>query len=147
MIKRNMGLYDEERVRQTIEIMFPPGRVFEVRIIRNNRKGGISGYFKTADDVIKAFDTVDLRNTNVYMTLNVLDESCFDMVQQNKFVDGATTTQDTDVKYYDWLFIDLDPKRKSGLSSTDEQRDAAFKLAQRVESYLQQHGFSEPVKA
>lgn len=147
MIKRNMGLYDEERVRQTIEAMFPPGRVFEVRIIRNNRKGGISGYFKTADDVIKAFDTVDLRNTNVYMTLNVLDESCFDMVQQNKFVDGATTTQDTDVKYYDWLFIDLDPKRKSGLSSTDEQRDAAFKLAQRVESYLQQHGFSEPVKA
>ena len=147
MIKRNMGLYDEEKVRQTIEAMFPPGRVFEVRIIRNNRKGGISGYFKTADDVIKAFDTVDLRNTNVYMTLNVLDESCFDMVQQNKFVDGATTTQDTDVKYYDWLFIDLDPKRKSGLSSTNEQRDAAFKLAQRVESYLQQHGFSEPVKA
>lgn len=147
MRNTNEGLYDEQKVRQTIKTIFAPGMVFEVRIIRNGRKGGISGYFKSADDLLKAFDLVDLRNANVYMTINNIDESCFDMAQQNRFIEGASTTQDTDVKNYEWLFIDLDPKRKSGLSSTDEQRDAAFQLARRVANYLQNHNFSEPIKA
>ena len=147
MRNTNEGLYDEQKVRQTIKTIFAPGMVFEVRIIRNGRKGGISGYFKSADDLLKAFDLVDLRNANVYMTINNIDESCFDMAQQNRFIEGASTTQDTDVKNYEWLFIDLDPKRKSGLSSTDEQRDAAFQLARRVANYLQNHNFTEPIKA
>ena len=147
MNKVNKGMYDEEKVIQTINTIFKPGQVFEVRIIRNNRKGGISGYFKKAEDVIKAFDTVDLRNTNVYMTINEVDESCYDMAQQNRFIDGASTTQDTDIAGYRWLFIDLDPKRKSGISSTDEQQKAAFKIAGRVAKYLKNHNFSEPVKA
>lgn len=147
MRNTNEGLYDEQKVRQTIKTIFAPGMVFEVRIIRNGRKGGISGYFKSADDLLKAFDLVDLRNANVYMTINNIDESCFDMAQQNRFIEGASTTQDTDVKNYEWLFIDLDPKRKSGLSSTDEQREAAFQLARRVANYLQNHNFTEPIKA
>ena len=147
MKKQNEGLYDEEKIRQTIGTLFRPESVFEVRIIRNGRKGGISGYFKNADDLLKAFDTVDLRNTNVYVTPQELDEACYDMAQQNRFIDGAQTTNDTDVKNYIWLFIDLDPKRKSGLSSTDEQRDAAFKMATRVVNYLKNHNFEEPIKA
>ena len=75
MQERNRGLYDENKIRQAVNTLVDKGNVFEVRIIRKGRKGGISGYFKTADDLLTAFDTVDLRNTNVYITLNAVDSA------------------------------------------------------------------------
>ena len=147
MSDRNNGLYDREQIKKTIQTVFVPGQVFEVRIIQNSRKGGISGYFKSADDLLKALNTVDLRDANVYMTINTLDDACYDMVQRNRFVAGAQTTSDNDVVGYSWLFVDLDPKRKPGVSSTDSEREAAFALAKKVTDYLSVHGFTEPIKA
>lgn len=147
MQERNRGLYDENKIRQAVQTLIGEDRVFEVRIIRKGRKGGISGYFKNADDLINAFDTVDLRNTNVYITLNVVDAACYDADQRNRFMDGVSTTSDTEIKAYSWLFIDLDPKRNSKVSATKEEREAAYRLAGRVYNYLKNHNFEEPVKA
>lgn len=147
MQERNRGLYDENKIRQAVDTLVDKGNVFEVRIIRKGRKGGISGYFKTADDLIKAFDTVDLRNTNVYITLNAVDSACYDADQRDRFLDGVSTTSDTEIINYSWLFIDLDPKRNTKVSATKEEREAAYRLAGRVYNYLKNHNFEEPVKA
>lgn len=147
MQERNRGLYDENKIRQAVHTLIGEDRVFEVRIIRKGRKGGISGYFKNADDLIKAFDTVDLRNTNVYITLNAVDNACYDADQRDRFMDGVSTTSDTEILNYSWLFIDLDPKRNAKVSATNEEREAAYRLARRVYNYLKNHNFEEPVKA
>ena len=147
MQERNRGLYDENKIRQAVHTLIGENRVFEVRIIRKGRKGGISGYFKNADDLIKAFDTVDLRNTNVYITLNAVDNACYDADQRDRFMDGVSTTSDTEILNYSWLFIDLDPKRNAKVSATNEEREAAYRLARRVYNYLKNHNFEEPVKA
>ena len=147
MQERNRGLYDENKIRQAIDVLIGDGNVFEVRIIRKGHKGGISGYFKSADDVIKAFDTVDLRNTNVYITLNPVDAACYDADQRNRFLDNVPTTNDTEITAYSWLFIDLDPIRNKKVSATKEEREAAYRLAGRVYNYLKNHNFEEPVKA
>jgi archaellum biogenesis ATPase FlaH len=147
MQERNRGLYDENKIRQAVNTLVDKGNVFEVRIIRKGRKGGISGYFKNADDLINAFDTVDLRNTNVYITLNAVDSACYDADQRDRFMDGVSTTSDTEIINYSWLFIDLDPKRNSKVSATKEEREAAYRLAGRVYNYLKNHNFEEPVKA
>lgn len=147
MIKQNEGLYNEQEIRRTVQTLIPQGNVFEVRVIRSDKKIPMTGYFKSASDVIKAFDTVDLRNTNVYLTYNELDEACDSMSQFNKFIAGAPSTGDADVKNLLWLFVDVDPERKTGVSATDKERDAAFDMAKRVVTFLENHNFPEPIKA
>lgn len=138
---------DEAKIRQAISILVIPGSVFESRYIPSRRKGAYSGYFHNADGLLKELRKQDLTGTNVYITLNTVNESCAAMEQYGKFLPCAAATKDDDIDYYSWLFIDLDPKRKSGISSSKEELDQAFSLATKIYNYLRDHNFPEPVKA
>lgn len=138
---------NEEKIRQTVSVLVEKGRVFEVRVIRKRPKQVLSGYFKNVDVLLKELKKIDLSGCNVYITLNAVKEECYAAEQHDKFLPGASATSDNDIDYYTWLFIDLDPKRKSGISATDEERDSAFKLATKIYNYLREHNFCEPVKA
>lgn len=141
----NKGLYDEQELRKAILQLKPNNQLFEVRIIGDKRP--MSGYFRDAESLIRAFDTVNLRNTNVYITLNKINDDLYYREQANKFLAGKSTTNDNDVFGYDWLFIDLDPERPAGISSTDEELELSASLAQDIYVYLKSIGFEEPVKA
>ena len=140
------GQVNETELRKAIEQLAPTNSLFEVRIIGKKVKS-ISGYFRDADTLLKELEKVDLRNTNVYITLGHLDPSIFSRDQSEHFVAGANTTSDNDVKGYRWLFIDMDPVRPSGISSSDEELQAAFDLAKRVGKFMADLGFEDPVKA
>ena len=141
-------MLNEKEIRKTIAIMKPDGQLFEVRVIYGN-KAMYSGYFTNADDLMRAFD--ELRNfadCNVYITLNSINEACFDRVQKKRFEKNAkTTTSDNDIVGYDWLMIDLDPKRPSGTSSTDEQIKKAKEQGNKIYQFMQNLGFSKPLFA
>ena len=143
---RNDGLINEIELRKAITQLKPDGQMFEVRVIGDRIKP-LSGYFKDVERLIEAFNTVDLRNVNVYITLNSLDERLFSRAQANKLLAAKNTTQDSDVEYYDWLFIDLDPERPTGISSTDDELALAAGLAQDIYVYLKSIGFEDPVRA
>ncbi len=136
-----------DEVRRAVSIVQEPGAVFECRILGTSKKDQLSGYFRDADTMLRAFDTVDLRERNVYVTIGRLKEECFARAQSERFMKGVTSTSDNDVVGYQWLFVDLDPKRMAGVSSTKEELDAACRLARKVYEYLQGLGFEEPVKA
>ena len=142
----NSNLINETELRKAIEQIHPNGELYEVRIIGKTKKP-LSGFFKGADSLLKAFDTVDLRNTNVYFTLNSLDEDLYSRIQHEKFVLNGNDAKDEDVLGYDWLFIDLDPKRKEGISSTNDELQQAFNVAKKIYLFLSEYGFEEPVKA
>lgn len=141
-------MLNEKEIRKTIALMKPDGQLFEVRVIYGN-KAMYSGYFTNADDLMRAFD--ELRNfadCNVYITLNSINVACFDRVQKNRFEKNAkTTTSDNDIVGYDWLMIDLDPKRPSGTSSTDEQIKKAKEQGNKIYQFMQNLGFSKPLFA
>lgn len=141
-------MLNEKEIRKTIALMKPNGQLFEVRVIYGN-KAMYSGYFTNADDLMRAFD--ELRNfadCNVYITLNSINEACFDRVQKKRFEKNAkTTTSDNDIVGYDWLMIDLDPKRPSGTSSTDEQIKKAKEQGNKIYQFMQNLGFSKPLFA
>ena len=137
---------NEVDVRKAIEQIHPNGEIFEVRILDKNKRA-ISGYFKDADTLIEKLNTVDLRGASVYFTLNQINEALFSRVQSECFVAKANTTNDNDVLGYEWLFIDLDPKRVAGVSSSEEELNKAYELAKRIYLYLKDIGFEEPVKA
>lgn len=142
------GLVNETELRKAIEQLHPDGELFEVRIISSDkRRKPASGYFKTADDLLTAFKSYDLRNTNVYITLQQINSALFSRQQSNRFVAGANSTQDHEVSGYKWLFIDLDPERPTGISSSDYELKKSFELAKKVKGFLSNYGFAEPVRA
>ena len=113
----------------------------------NEGKKPLSGYFKSVDQLIKAFDKISLVGQNVYITLHRLKETCYYRQQRDSFKAGATATTDTDVERMEWFFIDVDPIRTSGISSSKEELDAARDVWKQVHDYLKDIGFSEPVSA
>ena len=146
MNKTNNGLLDEQEIRRTIGLLFPDNKIFEIRVLGENFT--LSGYFNNADTLLKAFDTVDLRKTNVYMTLQTLNKQCYARSQRDRFLRKAkASTSDNDIEGYNWLFIDMDPERISDTSSTDEQLQKSFDKAKAVEEYLAGQGFTKPIKA
>lgn len=143
----NAGYIDESELCKAIHILKEPGELFEIRIISNGKKQPISGYFTDTDMLIQAFKTIDLRGKNVYITLNSLNEALYSREQHDRFVLGATATNDNDVTRYRWLFIDLDPERITGVSSTNAELEEAKRVMKSVADYLSGMGFEEPVKA
>lgn len=139
---------DEKNIRKTIEVLKPNNELFEVRIIgKGAKKRIISGYFKNADTLIKAFDTIDPRQTNIYLTINKVNESCYSREQHDHFCITDASTHDHEIDSYEWLFIDLDPVRIAEVSSSDEELRLAISLADKVYEYMKGLGFQEPVRA
>ena len=140
-------MISEPEIRKAISLLKTENQLFEVRVIYNSKQM-YSGYFKTADDLIKAFnkDIRDYANCNIYITLNSLNEACYSREQQNFFKKNAkATSSDNDVVGYDWLFIDVDPKRPTGTSSSDDQVAAAKEIGNKVYSFMKNIGFYDPL--
>ena len=141
-------MFNETEVRKTIALMKPDNELFEVRIIHNSGKKNYSGYFTDADKLISALKRVNLSDCNAYMTLNPLNPACIARTQKDKFEQNPkTTTGDADVLGWNWLFIDLDPKRPAGTSSSNEQLEKAKELGNKVFQFMKNLGFNKPLMA
>lgn len=140
-------IVDYDELKKTISVLKPNHQLFEVRILGSNKRNVLSGYFTNADVLIKAFDTVDLRNTNVYITLNTLNDALYSRIQRDKFVANTSTTSDPEVSAYQWLFLDFDPVRPANISSSNEELTAAALLTEKVKGFLTEYGFPDPVEA
>lgn len=142
------GYVNETELRKAIEQLHPSGELFEVRIISSDkRKKPSSGYFKSVETLLEALKLYDLRNTNVYITLQQINSALFSRQQCNRFVAGANSTGDHEVSGYKWLYVDLDPERPSGISSSKEELEKSFALAKKINVFLKNYGFEDPVKA
>lgn len=141
------GYVNADEVRKAISTLQAPGKVFEVRIIGTAKKDILSGYFRDAETLLQKFDTVDLRQRNVYITLGEVKDECFARAQSECFLKSPQTSSDTEIVAYRWLFVDLDPVRSAGISSSNAELNEARKLARKVYEYLRGLGFNEPVKA
>lgn len=140
-------VFDPEEIRKTIHVLKPEGSLFELRCHETN--GRIhSGYFCQADAAIDRLRTLNLTSGNVYITLNRIKDSCYSREQRERFVTNVKpTTGDSDIEGYEWLFIDADPRRPAGVSSTDEQLQNAKEVGNRVYAFMRNLGFNEPVTA
>lgn len=141
--------YDIQKIKESIEILKPNNALYEIRILQGSgkRKTIISGYFKGTKNLERAFKTVNLSKANVFLTLNDIDNDCYSREQHEKFVQIDDTTGDTDITAYRWFLVDVDPKRKSRISSTDEELEYANQKAEEVENYLNSLDFPRPIRA
>ena len=89
---RWINYIDPDEVRKAISTLQAPGAVFEVRVLGgSNRKDVMSGYFRDAETLLKAFDTIDVRNRNIYITLGEVKEECFARSQSERFERNTST--------------------------------------------------------
>ena len=142
-------IIDESEVRKAISVMKPNDEAFEIRIIYGN-KVTYSGYFNTADALMNAFDRdiQDYADCNIYMSVNALKPGCMARDQRNRFLrNPKATTSDKDIDGYEWLFVDLDPERPSGTSSTDKQLSIAKDIGNKVYLFMRNVGFNKPLMA
>ena len=92
--------------------------------------------------------TKTARAANIFITLNPINMSCYSRKQHDCFIENAQpTTKDNEITALHWLLIDLDPKRLSGVSSSEEELKLAKKKARTIHDFLLARGFKEPIRA
>jgi RecA/RadA recombinase len=136
--------FDENQVRQAVRLLHDDA-LFELRYVAGKKI--YTGYFKGADKLIAELELLPDSGGNVYITLQDINDSCYNREQKDKVLFGKPTTSDGDISGYITLLIDLDPVRPAGVGSTTEQLTAAHDKAAVVYKYLKAEGFPEPVIA
>jgi hypothetical protein len=137
--------FDAATITNWISLLHEPGEVVEVRLLNTSKKT-ISGYFDDFDKLAAALKPYDGVNT-VYATLNPIKADLLARACNRLEPFAKTTCSDGDVTGRRWLFIDFDPVRASGISSTDEEKEAAKARALAAGKHLKSIGFPRPVLA
>lgn len=111
---------DQTEIRKTLDILFAPGDVFEIRVLGPSV---LSATFDDAELAILWLKKMGIYS-NVYVTMNPLSP-------------GATgPAKNTDIARRNWLLIDIDPEREANTMATDFQKDLARALSERVKIAL-----------
>ena len=133
----------KDEVGQTVRLLSVPGGVAEIRAIADN--GTHSGYFNDPALLASSAELLDLATVHgVYITLNEIAPALIARrANRVKMRLGAkdSTTADGDILRRRWLPVDIDPVRPSGVSSTDEERDLAFRKAGEISRGSRSTGF------
>lgn len=134
---------DESEVYKWFDILKNNKELVEIRLIGSNKNG--SGYFTDAKTLIEAIKPYT-DSYNCYFTLNSINPACYGREQKDKIVlRPKNTTQDNEIICRNYVLIDLDPKRPSGVCSTKEESMKAHEKGKEVTKFLIDNGFYEPI--
>lgn len=134
---------DESEIYRWYDVMKNNNELVEIRLIGTNKTG--SGYFtdpKTLIEAIKPYSD----SYNIYFTLNAINPACYSREQKDTIIlRPKNTTQDSEIIARNYVLIDLDPKRPSGVCSTKEEATKAYEKGKEVYKFLMDNGFYEPI--
>jgi hypothetical protein len=130
---------DESVIVKGLDLYAAAGRFFETRLLgipSGNRTVTAAGWFQDTADAAKLLALRDGFGQH-YVTLNPVREGvetrAFARIQENP----KALTGDNEIARRHRLLLDFDPKRPSGISSTDAEHDAAIERAKNTARHLQ----------
>ena len=133
------------------------GTPFEIRAIKEGQKA--NRVFSTVrtdwtagwPDTRKSIASINA-SANVFITLNPLTEDAADKSSAKngnlRAVAKGGGIRDDEIAAYRWALIDIDPVRKAesqAVSSSDEEKAEAWKVASAIREFLQENDFFPPV--
>jgi hypothetical protein len=130
---------------RTLAALFNPDDVVELRGFQGRKI--VSGYFDDHEALAAAADALDQRHYNCYITPNSVDPPLLARSPNTVAEQPKATTADRDIIRRQWLLLDFDPVRPSGVSATHDEKTAAYARAKEVRAYLRAQGWLEPVIA
>lgn len=137
-------------VLRAARLLFRAGSVVEVRVPKAGKLRTISGYFDDLEMLARDVAKLDFaRYPGVYWTINPVDPALLSrgVNRTQGHIDSGFCSSDDSIVRRCWLPIDLDPKRPTGISSTEAQHEAALALGLHVQSELIRDGWTEAVFA
>jgi KaiC/GvpD/RAD55 family RecA-like ATPase len=138
-----MSRLNESQIYQWWDVMKGENELVEIRLIGSNKTA--SGYFTNPKALIEAIRPYT-NDFNVYFTINKIAPACYGREQRDKIMMRVkNTTSDHEIIARDYVLIDLDAKRLSGVCSTKEEAIKAYEKGQEVYKFLMDNGFYEPI--
>lgn len=138
-----MSRLDEQQVYMWFDLFKNNSELVEIRLIGSNKTA--SGYFTNAQTLIEAIKPYT-DTYNVYFTINKVNPACYGREQRDRIVlKPKNTTTDAEIVCRDWVLIDLDSKRLTGVCATKEEATRAYNKGQEVYKFLLDNGFYEPI--
>lgn len=143
---------DANEITHALRLWFQAGDVFEVRVLdavsADYRREHIeSGYFdyEHISAVPEALKRL-LSFRGVYVTVNPVNPDLLARAVNRLRPAGRNpTTADTDIVRRRWLLIDCDPKRASGVSSSNSEHESALAKAREIRDGLSSLGWPDPI--
>lgn len=128
-------------IRQTLDIMHE-GRLVELRAIgvptRSGKGETWSGYYLDYNLAAEAaIEAEDAGAEGVYQTLQVIHPGLYARSPDQWTRSPKHTTADRDVRATPWVYVDVDPRRPSGISSTEAELDAAIRTRDEILDWFQ----------
>ncbi len=137
-------------VRRTLEI-FCGGSVAEVRIINafGSKSRTDAGYFSRYEIAAGAIagHAIHPKNSGIYFVLNEFPADLQNRANNRIAERIDSTAADADITRRRWFFIDCDPKRPAGISSSEAEWLAARATADAVAAFLASRAFPAPILA
>lgn len=137
--------FDESQIYRFWDVFKLGNQLTEIRLLTSSDNRNASGYFtdpKKMIDAVKGYSN----EYNVYFTINSINPDCYGRPQRDKIINrSGNTTTDKDIIGRDWIILDLDSKRATGVNATEEQLTAAKLKANDVYKFLTNNGFYPPV--
>jgi len=133
-------------IEEALSILKVEKEVTEIRILKSP-KGTISGFFNDQEQLAAAALKYDGKAPGIYITLNPVKPGLLARAENRVIERAKTTTSDADIESRRWFQVDFDPVRPSGISSTDEEHEAALEMARNVRKFLKEKGWSDPIFA
>ena len=127
------------RIAGWLRVMVGPGEVVELRLLGRKPFGKVhTGYFD--DEHLEEMARAALQLSGpqagvegVYFTLNPVMPALLSRCNNRVGEPGeCDATGDANIVRRNWLLIDLDPRRPSGISASDEEKKLAWEAAERV---------------
>ncbi len=117
--------------------------VVEVCLFNASEKPTHVGYFDNLEAAAKAIAANDAKG-NIFVTLNPASSGLLARAN-NRLIEGSykkpvTRTLDSEIVCDSWLFIDIDPKRPRGISSTETELAEAREVGKAVRDWLVEMG-------
>lgn len=146
------AMTDANEITHALRLWFQAGDVFEVRVLdavsADYRREHIeSGYFdyEHISAVPEALKRL-LSFRGVYVTVNPVNPDLLARAVNRLRPAGRNpTTADTDIVRRRWLLIDCDPRRASGVSSSNSEHESALAKAREIRDGLSSLGWADPI--
>lgn len=137
-------MINESEIYRFWDVFKNGNQLTEIRLIANDGKTA-SGYFTNPKVMIDAIRPY-AKDYSVYFTINSINPDCYGRPQRDKIMPKVkNTTTDGEIIGRDFVLLDLDSKRATGVNATEEQLNFAKKKANEVYKFLKDNGFYAPI--
>lgn len=137
--------HDYAELEYAFSAFTEPGQVFEVRLLHHNKKRVDAGYFDAPTHAATAIAGLNESYAGIYFTPNPVAPDLAARSYNRISPWAALTTMDNHILRRRWLLVDIDPTRPSGISSTQEELENAFKVGCTIKNMLEfEYGWPLP---